>query len=246
MSKSDGNGSYRPKHYFHAGADQRWYEPARAKQAPPNWDRALTTALRISKAGSRRLYARQQLRTFHLGALALLTCVLAIGPSSDEALTNPQLARAMAAAVTAAGCLSCLRLMHRALVIDGDRVTVRNMLRTRHITAAEVLRFEPPAFYGRYLHIGLRIVLTDGRSVWANAFSATRVDLDTLGVRECAELNAWLDDVRAGIALPVPERPARSRPLTWLWRCWLVFLVAFLALALALSVAQIVDPSYTL
>jgi len=72
------------------------------------------------------------------------------------------------------------------------------------VPARDIVRFEPPPPNGTLRRTGIRIVLTDGRVLSATAFTKGRGDSDSVGVAECAELNAWLATQRdAQVAPPL-------------------------------------------
>lgn len=60
------------------------------------------------------------------------------------------------------------------------------------------MRFEPPPPYGGLWRNGLRVVLLDGRVLYAGVFGKGPLDGAHVGVDESAEVNEWLAEQRNG------------------------------------------------
>ncbi len=139
----------------------------------------------------RRVYTRR-VRYVQATIAAFAGGVGAVGPTSEIA-TTPQATVVPALAVLSVTALAVYRILHMAIVVNPGLVTIRGLWSTRSVRAADVLRFEPPPPYGTLLRAGLRVVLLDGRVLTAAVFGHGRLDDESVGQAECAELNRWLE-----------------------------------------------------
>jgi hypothetical protein len=137
--------------------------------------------------GGRRVHTRR-VRYVQATIAAFAGGVGAVGPTSELA-TTPQATVVSALAVLSVTALVVYRILHMAIVLSPGLVTVRGLWSTRSVRAADVLRFEPPPPYGTLL----RVVLLDGRVLTAAVFGHGRLDDESVGHAECAELNRWLE-----------------------------------------------------
>ncbi len=139
----------------------------------------------------RRVHTRR-VRYVQATIAAFAGGVGAVGPTSEIA-TTPQATVVSALAVLSVTALTVYRILHMAIVLSPGLVTIRGLWSTRSVRAADVLRFEPPPPYGTLLRAGLRVVLLDGRVLTAAVFGHGRLDDESVGHAECAELNRWLE-----------------------------------------------------
>ena len=154
--------------------------------------------------GGRRVYTRR-VRYVQATIAAFAGGVGAVGPTSELA-TTPQATVVSALAVLSVTALVVYRILHMAIVLSPGLVTVRGLWSTRSVRAADVLRFEPPPPYGTLLRAGLRVVLLDGRVLTAAVFGHGRLDDESVGHAECAELNRWLESGEGRTAVVPPMR----------------------------------------
>ena len=152
----------------------------------------------------RRVYTRR-VRYVQATIAAFAGGVGAVGPTSEIA-TTPQATVVPALAVLSVTALAVYRILHMAIVVNPGLVTIRALWSTRSVRAADVLRFEPPPPYGTLLRAGLRVVLLDGRVLTAAVFSHGRLDDESVGHAECAELNRWLESGEGRTAVVPPMR----------------------------------------
>lgn len=164
---------------------------------------AKSDAVWISADGSRRFYTRQRRRWGLSGVTWTFALIGLAGPAvefhlyDDKRYVVPLIVTALAAAawVTYA-------LFRSGILIEPGLLTNRRMLWTNHVPARDIVRFEPPPPNGALRRTGLRIVLVDGRILSATAFTKGRGDSESVGVAECAELNAWLETQRGAQVAP--------------------------------------------
>lgn len=140
--------------------------------------------------GSRRIYTRTK-RRWILIALTLFVGLDAA--ACVQELRLPGAGTTVCVSVVAAGTtVAVIGIYRMAILVQPDRVTVRRMLWTHRVPAADVERFAPPRGHGVFRQTGLRVYLRDGRVLSATAFTMGQTDSDTVGVAEAAELNDWL------------------------------------------------------
>ena len=144
----------------------------------------------VSPDGTVRLYTRGT-RTVLVVVVLFMTVVLAIGPTT-EFFADLGTALAVGCLVLALGVTLAVRIQRMAIVSSPGRITIRGVWATRTVAASEIVRFEPPRAYGALRRTGLRVVLTSGRVLYADAFNKGPIDDDAVGVAESAELNRWL------------------------------------------------------
>jgi hypothetical protein len=172
------------------GADPAEAQAGMRSPQPPGGPQAF--AVRVTEGGARRVYTRR-LRTAHVAILLVLTTALALGPPSELIAGDHALAVTIASVTFLAGLLGCFAILRRSVVVTPGLVTIRGLLTTRRVPAADVARFEPPPPYGKVLgRVALRVVLMDGQVRHSGCFTNTEMDRDGAGREECAELNAWL------------------------------------------------------
>jgi len=197
-----------------------------------------TTAVRIRSAGTERVFTRRY-RTVLFAFEVVFGGIFAIGPTSEFWADDPEGIRIATAAVTLVFGLMAWRTLALRITVRPGGVTVRNFWATRRVRTDDVLRFDPPRGAVRG---GIRLVKRNGRFISASAFGTmSSYEPPDRGVRETAELNAWLAD--QGAARP-PLRPLSppSRGSTLGWRVWLAGLWCVSILALAGAVANIISP----
>jgi hypothetical protein len=120
-----------------------------------------------------------------------MTAVLAVGPTT-EFFADIGTALAAGCVIIGLGVTLAVRIDRIAIVSSPGRITIRGVWASRSGAASEIVRFEPPRAYGALRRTGLRVVLTSGRVLSADAFSKGPLDDDAVGVAEAAELNQWL------------------------------------------------------
>ncbi len=210
----------------------------------PAWVEGTTNAWRFSEDGRRRVYRRPLMSQLHCILIGFVTAILTVGPTSEYFPHQPAQARVMALAITALGTAACVRAARVALILDTDRVVVRNFWLTRSATVADIVRFEAPPKYRGRGRAGLKIVRTARRRLTATAFAATPVT-PAPGQAETAELNAWLVDSRT-TRPPIRrlERIHQPMPHPQAWATtWLVARIIMIELWLILIVTFVVNPS---
>ena len=198
-----------------------------------------TTAVRVRGAGTVRVFTRRY-RTVLFALEIVFGGILSIGPTSEFWAGDPAGIRISTAVVALAFAVAAWRTMALGITVRPGRVTVRNFWATRRIRAGDVLRFEPPR---GVIRGGIRVVTKNRRFISASAFgtmnSFERADR---GVRETAELNAWLASAQS--SSPPPVRPLRGSgsgsPLPW--RAWLAVVWGLAILAATGAVANIISP----
>jgi hypothetical protein len=169
-------------------------------------------AVRVADSGALRVYTRR-LRYGQATAAWVVIALLA-------AMSSVTLGRHHAAAITvvcvllALGLLFVARLVRRAIVVTPGWVTLRGLIRTRYLPAANVSRFEyPPRTFTSYGK-GLRIVLVDGRVIYSGVFAPNQFDSKLAGVAETDELNSWLAQ-QGGSTVHVASLPDRRPEHGW-------------------------------
>lgn len=65
-----------------------------------------------------------------------------------------------------------VKIARMGMVSDEDGLTVRNLWRTHRVAWAAIEAFHRPARYGAFRNTGIKIVLTDGSTVYAGLYSA--------------------------------------------------------------------------
>lgn len=171
-------------------------------------DRGQTAALRVSETG-RRTYSRR-INGVLFCLIWLVTVAIALGPTAGIASDNPAGFRLIVAAITLVGLAASYRTIRRAIIVDGARLIVRNILWTWSAQASGINWFVPPRRYGAMWRAGIQVSLANGRLRRADAFTATPADGGkSTGTPETTELNAWLLDVTQDR----PPTPVRPRPL---------------------------------
>ena len=202
-----------------------------------------TVAIRVDREGTRRFYSRR-LRTTQITFALILTFVLAIGPTSEWAAGDADSYRLSSIGVMLVGLTVSWRLLRRGLLIDRDRLVIRNLLRFRSVPLDHVVEFRSSRSYWLSLRPGLQISLVSGRKRYANAFSNTPADGNPAGTREATELNSYLDGRRTG--QPREEHLVPEWQITgnvWAYRAWLLVPTSLLLGILVLLVATAVDPA---
>lgn len=161
-------------------------------------------AVWASPDGSRRFYTRRA-RQWLIPVFAWFFAALAlVGPGPEFGLYNTwQSGVPIAFVVVTASTFVTYGAFRSGVLVEPGWVTNRRMLWTNRVPANDIARFEPPPAYGTVRRTGIRIVLHDGSIISAAAFAKGKVDNDSLGVAECAELNTWLETQR-GIHVAPP------------------------------------------
>jgi len=168
--------------------------------------------------------------------------ILSIGPTSEFWADDPEGIRISTAVVALVFALAAWRTMTLGITVRPGSVTVRNFWATRRVRIDDVLRFEPPR---GVIRGGIRVVKKNGRYISVSAFGTmNRFEPPDRGVRETAELNAWLaSDRRAAPAHLVPLRPSTRRQ-TLLWRIWVAVVWFVAILAVTGAVVNMISPQY--
>lgn len=151
-----------------------------------------TTALGVSADGLRRTFGR---RTTTLAYAVFVLFAGFAGPQVALLLAedNRGAAQLLALATALAAALVPWRTMRLGVVVDRDRVIVRNWATTTVIPVEEIVRFHPPSRYDRWAwsKLGLRIERRPGLGdVYCSALYTNRFSPD-FGQAEAAELNMW-------------------------------------------------------
>jgi hypothetical protein len=194
-------------------------------------------AVRVSTDGLRRVYARRS-RTVLAALVLFMASVIAAGLGSEIAATNPSGARAIGVGLFALGLTIAYRLVRMAVVVSPGLVTVRGLWGNRSVPAGDVIRFDPPPPYGAFRQSGVRVRLTNGRTLTAVVYQVGQLDGPSVGVAECAELNCWLHSQKGSVddpTLPDGRRLAGAARVAWF--VWL----GVLGLLLLLCGALVVD-----
>jgi hypothetical protein len=121
-----------------------------------------------------------------------LGLVMGYRPAIYIAMDHVWIGRIWAFGIFALALVVALRVMRMALVVTPDRIVLRGLWRTRSLPLSDVVRFEPPIETGMLGQTGLRVILTNGRTLAAGVFYMLEHDNEPVGVAESAELNAWL------------------------------------------------------
>jgi hypothetical protein len=126
-----------------------------------------------------------------------------MGPAPEFGIYDTwQIGVTFVIAVLAADTYVTYRAIRCGILVQPGWMTNRRMLWTNRVPAQDIARFEPPPSYGALGRTGIRVVLHDGRVLSATAFSKGKIDDDSVGVAECAELNAWLETQTATHVAP--------------------------------------------
>jgi hypothetical protein len=135
----------------------------------------------------------------------LFNAIVLIGPASEFGIYDTwQIGMPFVVAVLAGGVCITYGAIRSGILVEPGRMTNRRMLTTNRVSSRDIARFEPPPAYGAIRRTGIRIVLFDGRVLSATAFTKGKMDNDSVGVAECAELNAWLENQNHGhVATPL-------------------------------------------
>lgn len=202
-----------------------------------------TAAVRVDRGGARRFYSRR-LRTVQMAIALFATFVFAIGPTSEWTAGDADAYRMSSVAIIIIGLTVNWRLLRRGLLLDRDRIVIRNLLYFRSVPLDEVVQFTASRRYGLSLHPGLQVSLRNGLNLYANVFSNTPVDDKDAGTREAAELNAYLERRRGDrdrVVLVVPEWQLSGN--VWACRTWLLVPTLLLLALLVLLVTTVIDPA---
>ena len=155
-------------------------------------------ALWCSPDGTRRFYTRRAKRWLVPAFAWFCGAITLMGPAAEFGIYDTwQIGVTCAAAVLAVDIYVTYRASRWGVLVEPGWMTNRRMLWTNRVPAHDITRFEPPPSYGAIARSGLLVVLHDGRVLSATAFTMWRIDDDSAGSAECAELNAWLDTQRA-------------------------------------------------
>jgi hypothetical protein len=191
----------------------------------------------------RRVYGRRN------SAVWLIGCVQGFGLAGFGAVANatsPTAIRVGVTLVVAVDLTVSWRIARTAVIVDRDRLTARSFWRTRRFVAADIANVDSPHPYGGWRGNGLRLTLTDGRTVATGVFTGTPSDPQP-AASQVAELNAWLTHAHRGTLQPVSVTHAttsypRAR-LAWTITL-LVVCAALIALLVGLVANALIDPTF--
>lgn len=210
---------------------------------PATYVGGTTTAVRVRRQGTVRVFTRQY-RTVLYALLVVFGGILSIGPTSEFWAGDPEGTRVSTAVVALAFALAAWRTMRLGITVRPGSVTVRNFWLTRRVRIGELLRFDPPR---GTIRGGIRVVKKSGRYISASAFG-TMNSFETAdrGVRETAELNAWLTSSTGppGPQMRLVPIHRSSRAAILPWRLWLAVLWILTILALAGAITNMISPEY--
>lgn len=205
-------------------------------------DGTTTCAVRQSENGSRRVFTEDPAALGWLtgfSAVMFVAVAAAVSQVSDRAL-----ARVLVGVVGLAGVGFCYRLIRMGIVVNGTRLTVRNLWRTWSVDAADIAWFAPSLRKVSFLHSGILIRLTNTsqpRIRVASIFGYAFLKFSQGGVRQSAELTTWLLDAHEGRA-PRRRELVRTPTRKWIGRIGYSILGFVLALAAAFILATLIDP----
>jgi hypothetical protein len=169
--------------------------------------RAGSVAVRVSPDGTQRFYARRSKRWLIPAFTWFCAAIAVMGPAQEFGFYDTwQTGVPFVAAVVAGAGYLTYGAIRCGILVEPGWVTNRRILWARRVTAGDIAGFEPPPPYGTLRRTGIRIALRDGRVLSATAFARWKLDDDSMGVPECAELNAWLETQAEGtqVAPPLP------------------------------------------
>jgi len=170
-------------------------------------------AVRVADAGALRVYTRR-LRFGQATAAWVVVTVVAFLLCAMLGRRHHAAAMTVVCILFALGLLLCARLVRRAIVVTPGSIMLRGLIRTRHLPAGDVARFEYPPRTFEHYGKGLRIVLVDGSVLYSGVFAPNQFDTKRVGEAETDELNTWLAQ-QAGSTLPAASLPGRRPEQGW-------------------------------
>ena len=164
-----------------------------------------SAAVWVSPDGTRRCYARRSKRWLIPAFTWFWVAIAALGPAEEFGFYDTwQIGVPFVAAVLAGAGYLTYGAIRCGILVEPGWMTNRRLLWADRVAAGEIAGFEPPPPYGALRRTGIRIALRDGRVLSATAFSRWKLDDESMGLAECAELNAWLETQATGTEVAPP------------------------------------------